>query len=121
MTVILLAHAEIKRFESPETEAYDRYAPKLKKGAAAIVQEYVDGLFFVNYRVSTVKDEAGPKKKITRGVGGGDRLLYTEERPAFLAKNRWAMPPSLPLDWGAVASQIPFFNQQTPANAAASE
>lgn len=109
MAIILIAHADVKRFDSPETEPYDRYQIKLHARASAIVQEHVDCVFFANYRVSTVKTDAGFNKKVVRGVGGGERLLYTTERPAFLAKNRYSMPDSLPMEWAAVAEWMPFF------------
>jgi hypothetical protein len=114
MGVILIAHSDIKRFDSPETEPYDRYVIKLQARAAALVQEHVDAVLFANYRVSTVKTDVGFKKQVVRGVSGGDRLLHTAERPAFLAKNRFAMPDTLPLDWQALAAGIPFY---TPAAA----
>lgn len=109
MAVILIGHCDIKRFDSPETEPYDRYQPKLHARASALMQEHVDCVFFANYRVSTVKADVGFNKKVTRAVGGGDRLLYTQERPAFLAKNRYSMPDVLPMDFAAVAEHIPFF------------
>ena len=111
MGIILLAHCEIKRFDSPETEPYDRYQIKLQPRASALVQEHVDAVLFCNYRVSTVKTDLGFNKKATRGVGGGDRLIYTNERPAFLAKNRYALPDSLPLSWPDLAACIPYYNQ----------
>jgi hypothetical protein len=40
MGVLLIAHAEIRRFDSPETEPYDRYQPKLHRSASALVQEH---------------------------------------------------------------------------------
>ena len=40
MTVVLLAHARIERFENPETDTYDRYVPRLHKLASQIVQEW---------------------------------------------------------------------------------
>lgn len=113
MTVLLLAHCEIKRFDSPETEPYDRYQIKLQRAASALVQEHVDCVLFANYRVSTVKSDTGFNKKAVRGVSGGDRLLFTNERPAFLAKNRYGMPDSMPLDWDTLAASITYFNQQT--------
>lgn len=109
MGVIFIAHYEIKRFESPETEPYDRYQPKLHKLASPIVQEHVDAILFANYRVSTVKTDGGFNKRTVRGVGGGDRLIHTTERPAFIAGNRWKMPDQLPLDWHEVAQHIPFY------------
>ena len=116
MGVVLIAHAEIKRFDSPETEPYDRYQPKLHRSASALVQEHVDAVLFANYRVSTLKSDVGFNKKVVRGVSGGDRLLHTAERPAFLAKNRFGLPETLPLSWPELAAGIPFY--ATPPSAA---
>jgi hypothetical protein len=121
MGVMLLAHCEIKRFDSPETEPYDRYQIKLQPRASALVQEHVDCVLFANYRVSTVKTDLGFNKKAVRGVGGGDRMLYTTERPAFLAKNRYGLPDSVPLDWSALAAAIPYYTPNQAAPAAAAE
>jgi len=125
MTVILIAHCEVFNYKSPETEPYDRYVIKLHKRAAGIVQEHVDCVFFMNWRTSIVKDKvAGSKDGRARGVGGGNRVLYTEERPAFLAKNRYSMPETITIPddpkaaWSALASTIPYF---TPAPAQAAE
>jgi hypothetical protein len=109
MAVILIAHAEIRRFDSPETEPYDRYQPKLHARASALVQEHVDAVLFANYRISTLKSDVGFNRKVVRGVSGGDRLLHTAERPAFLAKNRFGLPETLPLAWTELAKRIPFY------------
>ncbi|MCA3401808.1 MAG: AAA family ATPase, partial [Roseomonas sp.] len=109
MGVLLIAHAEIRRFDSPETEPYDRYQPKLHRSASALVQEHVDAVLFANYRISTLKSDVGFNKKVVRGVGGGDRLLHTIERPAFLAKNRFGLEETLPLAWADLAAGIPFY------------
>lgn len=111
MTVIVIGHADIKRFDSPETEPYDRYIPKLHTRASALLQENMDVVGFANYRIATVKADVGFNKKVTRAVGGGDRLLHLSERPAYLAKNRYAMPDTMPLDWHAFAEHIPFFSK----------
>lgn len=115
MGVVLIAHSEIKRFDSPETEPYDRYQPKLHARASALLQEHVDAVLFANYRVSTVRADVGFNKKVARAVGSGDRLLHTAERPAFLAKNRFGLQEQLPLDWAALAAGIPFYANPTPA------
>lgn len=115
MTILLIAHCEIKRFDSPETEPYGRYQIKLHRTASALVQEHVDAVLFANYRVSTVKTDLGFSKKAVRGVGGGDRMIYSNERPAFLAKNRFGMPDSLPLSWPDLAATIPYFSTQKDA------
>lgn len=123
MGVVIIAHAAIQRFDSPETEPYDRYTIKLHKAASALLQERADLVMFNNYRVSTVKADVGFNKKATRAVGNGDRLIFTSERPAFLAKNRYSMPDQIALPddptagWQEIAQHIPFY--QTSAKEAA--
>lgn len=98
MTCILIAHSEIKRFDSPLTESYDRYQPKLQARFSALLQEWADAVLFTGYEVTVVKkEEAGFNRETRRGIGQGERKLFTEERPGFLAKNRYGMPESLPM------------------------
>ena len=107
MTVIQIAHTDIKRFDSPEHDPYDRYVIKLHARAAALLQEHSDLVLFANYRISTVKADVGFNKKVNRAMGSGERVLHTAERPAFLAKNRFGLPETLPLDWTAFAQAMP--------------
>lgn len=106
MTIVCIAHAEIRRFDAPDTDPYDRYQIKLHKRAAELLQEWADIVGFAHYEVHTVAREAGFNKEITRGVGVGQRLLSCEERPAYAAKNRYALPPDLPLDWNAFMNAL---------------
>lgn len=93
MTMVIIAHAEIKRFEPPDSAGYDRYQIKLQKRAWALWQEWADMVLFSNYRKALIaKDKKGEK---VRAEGVGERILYTEERPAFCAKNRWGLPPDI--------------------------
>jgi hypothetical protein len=110
MTIIQLAHTEVKRFDDPTNEPYDRYQIKLHKAASAKVQEHSDIVLFANYRVNTINADVGMNKKKARAVGAGERLVFTEERPAFVAKNRYGMPGELPMDWSEIAKTIPFYN-----------
>jgi len=96
MAIILIGHAEVKRFDSPDTEPYDRYQIKLHKTAAPKIIEWGDAVLFVNNQVFVEKTDVGFNKKVVRGTGGQNRLMYTEERPAYRAKNRYGLPPELP-------------------------
>jgi hypothetical protein len=107
MTVVQIAHSEIRRFDSPEHEPYDRYGLKLHARAAALVLEHSDAVLFANFRVATVKADVGFNKRVNRAVGSGERLIHTTERPAFIAKNRYALPDTLPLDWDSFARAMP--------------
>jgi hypothetical protein len=106
MAVVLIAHCEIKRFDSPETEPYDRYQPKLQARSSALVREWCDAVLFANYRTIVKKAEVGFNKEVSRGISTGERLLYTSERPAYMAKNRYALPESIPLAWEAFVNAI---------------
>lgn len=106
MIVVLLAHTEIKRFDSPETEPYDRYQPKLQARSSALVREWCDAVLFANYKTIVKKDDVGFNKTVSRGISTGERLLFTAERPAYMAKNRYALPESIPLSWEAFESAI---------------
>lgn len=106
MSVILIGHSQIKRFDSPETEPYDRYSPKLQERSNALVREWADAVLFANYRTIVKKSEVGFNKEVARGITTGERLLYTSEKPAYMAKNRFGFPDSLPLSWEAVSNAI---------------
>lgn len=103
MSIVLLAHTEVKTFNDPANDNYDRYQIKLQKRAADLVQEWGDAVLFANYRVYTTKSEAGFKKVTTKGTGSGERVMFTEERPSFYAKNRYGLPPELPFSYAAFA------------------
>jgi len=107
LTIVQIAHTDIKRFDSPEHEPYDRYVIKLHARASALLQEHSDAVLFANYRISTVKSDIGFNKKVNRALGSGERVLYTAERPAFLAKNRYGLPDTLPMTWEAFTAAMP--------------
>jgi len=115
MTIVLLAHSRIERFENPETETYDRYVPRLHKHASAIIQEWCDEVLFASYRVHTKVNDEGFGKKKAKGIGTGERLIRTMERPAHVAKNRLNLPEELPLDWNEYAK---FFDANAPQDEA---
>jgi hypothetical protein len=94
MCIVQIAHAHVRRFESPQHDPYDRYEMKLHAKAAALVQEHSDAVLFANYDVSLVRG-GDEKRKTARAVGNGTRYLFTEERPAFVAKNRYQLPERL--------------------------
>ena len=107
MTIIIIAHQEIKRFESPVSEPYDRYQPKLQSRSSAVVQEWADCVFFANYKTIIKKTEGeGFNKDHVRGISTGERILYTQEQPSHLAKNRFNLPAELKFSWDAFTNSI---------------
>jgi len=98
MTAIMIAHARISKFAPPDGEPYDRYAPKLHKLAAEHMQEFSDEVLFCSYKVFQKTTGEGFAKR-TIGIGTGERVIHTSERPSHAAKNRCSLPDELPLSF----------------------
>ena len=111
INVVLTAHAQIKKFEQPdEMGAYDRYELKLgqktSSKTAPLVKEWADMVLFANYKTFIMTTDDGKKK-----AQGGERVIYTNHRPAWDAKNRHGLPDQLPFDFGSIAH---IFNNPAP-------
>jgi len=110
MTVISIAHSTIKTFSPPELPPYERYQLKLdEKRVAPLVVEHADVVLFANYKVDVRSSTGAGFNKKNKAYGTGERRVFTVELPSHVAKNRFAMDEVLPLDWNAVAEQIPWF------------
>lgn len=102
MNIVLIAHAEIVKFNDPDVAAeYDRYQLKLYKKAGAMFREWVDHVLFANFEIYSKKD--GNR---TRAFGDSSRVIYTERRPGFDAKNRVGLPFQLPLSYDDFAAAV---------------
>lgn len=107
LNILQLAHEEIRTYQSPDTEPYDRHGIKLHKRANARVQEHADIIGFLSYRVSIKESKTGFGSKSVRAQGVGQRVLYLEERPNFAAKNRFDLPSYVDIPTVSRASQAP--------------
>lgn len=96
MDIVVLAHSWIKPFKNPAGEDFDRFEMKLNKLAAGHWREWSDAVLFATHDVTTY--EANGR---TKGITSGARIVHTEHDAAWDAKNRYDLPPKLPLDWSA--------------------
>ena len=101
MAIILVGHAKVTPFNAPDTAAYDRYSIDLHKEAATTIEEWAECIFFANYKVYVQKEDGGFGKEVKKAAGKGDRIVYTQERPPYKAKNRYLLPHELPMDFGS--------------------
>jgi hypothetical protein len=105
MHVLLIGHAQIKSFQDPELPtAYDRYQLKINDKAAALVREAADAVLFARFETELVKTNGK-----TRAYGEGNRIMYTESRPGWDAKNRFNLPFCMALDWKTFGDAIRAF------------
>ena len=94
VNVVLLAHAQMRKLESPEDPPYDRWELKVSKKVAPIVKEWADILLFMNYEVMVVEENNRAKAK-----GKAKRKMHANHRPTYDAKNRYGLPDDMDLSF----------------------
>lgn len=107
MTIVLLAHAIVKRFNNPEGEDFDAYQLKMHDKSAGIFREWCDAVLFASLELFSQNksdDDEGKGKRY--GVGSCVRYLYTQRRPAHYAKNRYNLPERMALEWKSLDDAI---------------
>lgn len=111
MGIVLIAHSRVKRFDDPETVSYDRYEIDLHEKAVGMIEREMDAIFLLKRPVVVKQDEAGFNKKRTRAdVSGDARVIYAQGTPAYVAGNRYDMPPQFRYDRGqGFAVLSPYF------------
>ena len=115
MAISILAHSQIKRFNSPDSEPYDRYQMKLREANAKKLEEWADIIGYLHQQTTIKETEVGFNKTIARAEGNGQLILSVQKRPAFDAGNRYNMPadiyiPPLPMSgWDQIAKHIPYY------------
>jgi len=92
--VLLLSHIKVKTFKNPLGADYDKYIPDVHEKTWAATHKLCDAVLFGNF-LTVVESEQSKKPealKKGKGVGGVQRVIYTQHRDAFTAKNRLGMP-----------------------------
>lgn len=106
--VVITAHAKQRRVELPdETGGFDVWGLKLSKQCAPLLKEWPDALLFLNYKTIVVATDSNTHK-----AQGGKRVIYTNHRPVFDAKNRHGLPDEMELCYDSIA---PIFGDAAPA------
>lgn len=99
MNVVMIAHADIKRFSNPEGDSYDRYVPKMHEACSSRTMEWADEVLFATYKTYVRQTNEGFGQQRGIGVGQGERVLKAAERPSHVAKNRLGMPDEIPMSY----------------------
>lgn len=96
MVVNIIAHTTTRNFSDPATNSqFTRYEMRVNGKFGAVIRDLADNLFFITHKYSTMTDKATKK---TKAFGEGDRVVYTEWRPAFDAGNTLGLPFEIDLD-----------------------
>ena len=106
MTVVCIAHEQITKVRNPTlADDYDAYSLKLNKRAVGIITEWADAIGFAAHEVITRTTEAGFNQKDVKAITTGQRKLYLNPHPAYVAGNRYGVP-DVPLSWSAFAAAL---------------
>ena len=109
ITVIYIAHLEIKKFKSPEQEDYDILSITMNHDKSR--QVYVDDVDLVGFcklQANTTETESGR----TLIKSSDHRIISVGTNDAYVSKNRFKMPAILPMSFEEIAKYIPFYNQE---------
>lgn len=117
LTVLLIAHSTVSRFDDPETVSYDRYEIDLHKHSVGAIEREMDCIFLLKSPVSVKKEEQGFNKERAIADGSSIVLVHAVGRPAFVAKNRYSMPATLRFDKGRGFEVLAPYFPNTPAAA----
>lgn len=93
MRIILLGHTKIAPYKNPTGPDYDRIVPDVHHKTWSMTHKWADAVLYCNFFVA-VSEEKGKRNKAR---GGDDRVIYTEYDAAYDAKNRYGMPPEIPM------------------------
>jgi len=103
LNVAFIAHAAVKRVSPPDqSDGFDRYELKLVRQTAPLFKEWADLLLFCTYKMRLIEGGDGRKK----GLGGRERIMFSERSAAYDAKNRYGLPAEMPM---AAESLAPVF------------
>lgn len=94
--VIWVGHDQIRTHAAPDTDAYDRYIPKLDKKIVGLFVGRCDGVFFCQHE--TIARSSKSDDERVRGIGTGKRIIRTTETPAWIAKNRFNLPATVDMN-----------------------
>jgi hypothetical protein len=116
MTILLITHTRVGKFNDPMLEPYDQYSYDIHDKASAFLRRWADGLLFVRRKIVVRKDDTGFNQTHNRPVdiGAGQPFLYTQERPAHPGGGRgvaWSkLPYEMPLSWAAFSEALALAN-----------
>ena len=97
MGVVLVGHSVVRAAQDPTLGAFDQFTPQLQKKTWSATARWCDVIGFATVDAAIVGDDR-------RAIVTGERVLRTSRGTGYEAKNRYALPDSLPLVWSALAA-----------------
>ena len=102
MNVLLICHSVVRQTSDPQLGPYEVFTTNLQKKTWAVTSRWCDLVGFCAFQAERIKDE-------TRAIYTGQRVLLTTAGTGYLAKERFALPKSMPLSWDVLNAAIQRF------------
>lgn len=105
VNVVLIGHETQRTVKDPRIDEYESTTIDLMKWGKTYdpvksLACWADCVLYLAHKLYTRESDTGIGGTRTTATSTGERIIYTEERPAYLAKNRFSMPPELPYKKG---------------------
>lgn len=118
MGVLLLGHHKQGTVNPPDNPPYTQYTLTLPERTARLVVSWADLVAFATHPVITTEQAGKFGQNSTRAISDErGPVLHVQERGSHVAKNRFDMPPTIPMSWDALAGFIPFYRGAQPSAA----
>lgn len=106
MNIIVLAHSERVQIEDPITNtSYTKWETAIHKKCKPVIEDWVSAILFATYE--NYKTERADGKEVA--IGDGERVVFAEERPSHIAKNRFKLEYEFPLEYKEFSKQVKEF------------
>jgi hypothetical protein len=118
LTIVLLSHCKIKTFKNPMGADYDRYVADVHDKTWSVTHKWADFVGFGTFLSVIEGGKTGERAKKGKGIGMASRVLYTERRDSFDAKNRYGMPDMIQMPddpslmWGEIIGAMKHGQEQ---------
>lgn len=94
--ILMLGHVRIEQFKNPTGTDYSRYASDLHQKVWSATSKFCDavlfGQFYQSVNVGRAEQNKSAAEKRGKVAGEAQRVVVTERRDGFDAKNRFGMP-----------------------------
>jgi AAA domain len=108
LNVLFICHSIVRETSDPQLGPYQVFTTNLQKKTWAVTSRWCDLVGFCAFQAERIKDEK-------RAIYTGQRELLTTSGSGYLAKERFALPRSMPLRWDVLDAAIQrFYNNVKP-------
>jgi len=91
MAVVLLSHVKVTTFKNPAGPDYDKFVADCHHKTWGVTHKWADAVLFGTFFSVVEGGTTGAKARKGKGIGGSERVLYTQHHDAWDAKNRYGL------------------------------